>query len=140
MATIFNKIIEKKIPSYIIYEDELIISFLDIYPYTKGHTLVVTKKDYRSILEVPRHIFLHMFDIIQKMSKVLIKTLNAEGINLLNNNGKVSGQTIFHYHVHLIPRFDEKEVNLVFNNNYNFSQNDYKKICQDIRKKWKKYY
>ncbi|KXT29100.1 HIT domain protein [Candidatus Phytoplasma oryzae] len=135
MVTIFTKIINKEIPSYIIYEDKFVISFLDINPLTKGHVLVATKEEYSSIFEVPDFILMHMFVIIKKISKILIKTFNAKGLNLINNNGKVAGQTIFHYHVHLIPRFHNKEVNFSFNNhNYKLKENDYKIIQQNILK------
>ncbi|KAB8121752.1 MAG: diadenosine tetraphosphate hydrolase [Candidatus Phytoplasma cynodontis] len=134
MTTIFTEIINKKIPSYIIYEDELVIAFLDINPFTKGHTLVATKKDYSFITEIPKNIFLHMFEIIQIISKVLIKTLNAKGINLLNNNGKEAGQTIFHYHVHLIPRFELKEISFIQNQNYSLIDREYNQIKKEIIK------
>ncbi|WP_153368833.1 HIT family protein [Candidatus Phytoplasma sacchari] len=138
METIFTQIINKKISSYIIYEDKTVVSFLDINPFTKGHSLVVTKEEYSSIIEIPEFIFVHLFSVVQKISKVLIKTFNAKGINLLNNNGKIAGQKIFHYHVHLIPRFLPKEVDLVFNNNLKFDKSDYNKMCQEIKINFKK--
>lgn len=66
MSTIFTKIIKKEIKGYIIYEDELVIAFLDIIQATKGHTLVVTKEEYVTIEEVPENVFRHLFGVVQK--------------------------------------------------------------------------
>ncbi|QTX03127.1 diadenosine tetraphosphate hydrolase [Candidatus Phytoplasma luffae] len=129
MSTIFTKIIKREIPGYIIYEDDLVIAFLDIIQATKGHTLVVTKDEYITIEEVPENVFQHLFMIVQKISKALIQTFRCPGINLLNNNGICSGQQIPHYHVHLLPRFSLEEIKMIFNNNSNnLKSNDYEKI------------
>ncbi|AGL90456.1 Diadenosine tetraphosphate hydrolase [Candidatus Phytoplasma australiense] len=133
MSTVFTKIIQKEIPSYPLYEDNLLIAFLDITQATKGHTLVVTKKEYRNIEEVPEEVFIHLFKIVHKISKALIKTFQLQGINLLNNNGSVAGQTVFHYHVHLLPRFCKKEIGVMLKNNANnLKISDYKKVQQAI--------
>jgi histidine triad (HIT) family protein len=135
METIFTKIIKRKIKSYIIYEDDLVISFLDIEPITKGHSLVVTKEEYKSILEIPENIFIHMCRIVQKISKVLVRTFEAKGINLLNNNGHVAGQTLFHYHIHLIPRFYSDEISFFFKDqSFRKEQMNYEKIQENIIK------
>ncbi|MFP7699752.1 MAG: HIT family protein [Candidatus Phytoplasma pyri] len=130
--TIFSQIISRKIPSYIIYEDNEIISFLDINQFTKGHTLVVTKQEYTNIIEVPENIFLHLFKIVQKISKTLIKTFQTKGLNIINNNGSIAGQTIFHFHVHLLPRFNEKEIIFNFNKNNKLNADYFKKIQKKI--------
>ena len=67
METIFTKIVERKIPSHIVYEDDLVIAFLDITQSTKGHTLVVTKSPYENILEVPENVLKHLFGVVQKI-------------------------------------------------------------------------
>ena|SRR5690554_3189029 len=113
METIFTKIVDRKIPSHIVYEDDLVIAFLDITQTTKGHTLVVTKSPYKNILEVPESLFQHLFGVVQRLSKAIQKAFDPEGINLLNNNGAVAGQTVFHYHVHIIPRYNTKDIHIV---------------------------
>ncbi|MBP5835802.1 HIT family protein [Candidatus Phytoplasma meliae] len=139
MSTIFTKIIQKQIPSYVIYEDDLVIAFLDVTQFTKGHTLVITKKEYQNIADVPEAIFTHLFKIVHKISKVLINSFHAQGINLLNNNGEIAGQTVFHYHVHLIPRFDKNEVKIKTSNNMNsLTASDYENIQNTILKNWHK--
>ena len=133
MSFIHAIIIKKQVPGYLLYEDNLVVAFLDITQATKGHTLVVSKQEYRDILMVPEDVFSHLFKVVHQISKVLIDVFQAQGINLLNNNGKVAGQTVFHYHVHLIPRFDEKEINIVFKNNASVMlPQDYKKVQKAI--------
>ncbi|MDV3168126.1 MAG: HIT family protein [Candidatus Phytoplasma stylosanthis] len=135
MNTIFTKIIKKEIPGYILYEDKIVIVFLDIIQATQGHTLVATKEEYINIQDIPENVFQHIFMIVHKISKVLIKTFNCSGINLLNNNGLISGQTIQHYHVHLFPRFSSEELKIIFNDNSNkLKKNDYEKIRDKILK------
>ncbi|KND62545.1 HIT family protein [Candidatus Phytoplasma phoenicium] len=112
MSSIFTKIIKKEIPSYILYEDDLVMAFLDITQSTKGHTLVITKKEYTNIMEVPEYVFTYLFSVVHKLSKILLKTFNASGLNLVNNNGIIAGQTVLHYHVHLILRFDLNEIQI----------------------------
>ncbi|MDV3182669.1 MAG: HIT family protein, partial [Candidatus Phytoplasma australasiaticum] len=120
MHNIFSKIVDKQIPSYIIYEDDLVMAFLDISQVTRGHTLVITKKVYADIQDVPQDVFLHLFKIVYQISHVLIKAFKASGLNLINNNGAVAGPTVFHYHVHISPRFsmDELYVKLLVNSSY----------------------
>ncbi|MDO8030021.1 HIT family protein ['Planchonia careya' phytoplasma] len=133
MHSIFSKIVDKQIPSYIIYEDDLVMAFLDISQVTRGHTLVITKKVYADIQDVPQDVFLHLFKIVYQISHVLIKAFKASGLNLINNNGAVAGQTVFHYHVHIIPRFskDGIYVKLLDNSSY-LKEQDYKMILKQI--------
>lgn len=127
METIFTKIVERKIPSHIVYEDDLVIAFLDITQSTKGHTLVVTKSPYENILEVPEDVLKHLFGVVQKLSKGIQQAFNPSGINLLNNNGSTAGQTVFHYHVHIIPRYDKEEITIKLNDtSKTITADDYK--------------
>lgn len=135
MSTIFSKIIRKEIPSYILYEDDLVIAFLDISQATKGHTLVVTKGVYETILEVPEETLKHLFSVVQKLSGKIMKAFNAKGLNILNNNGSIAGQTVFHYHVHILPRYDDKEIDIKFVNHApNLTASDYLSILDEISK------
>ncbi|MDV3158115.1 MAG: HIT family protein [Pigeon pea little leaf phytoplasma] len=133
MHNIFSKIVNKQIPSYIIYEDDLVMAFLDISQATRGHTLVITKKVYSNIQDVPQDIFFYLFKIVYQISHTLIKAFKASGLNLINNNGEVAGQTVFHYHVHIIPRFSKEEIcfQLLDNSSY-LKEHDYKMILQKI--------
>ncbi|GAX47873.1 HIT family protein [Pseudolactococcus reticulitermitis] len=102
---IFCKIIAGEIPSYQIYEDDDVLAFLDITQTTKGHTLVVPKKHIRNVLEMSAEDAATLFAKIPKIAAHITQTLGASGMNILQNNETIAGQTVFHAHVHLIPRY-----------------------------------
>ena len=105
MENIFLKIINREIPAHIIYEDDLVIAFLDIMPVNKGHTLVVPKKHFVNILDGDPDILAHMMKISQKIAQAQVKELGADGFNLIVNNGVAGGQEVMHSHFHVVPRF-----------------------------------
>ncbi|MFW5704432.1 MAG: HIT family protein [Nanoarchaeota archaeon] len=108
-TTIFTKIINKEIPASIIYEDEKHLAFLDIRPFEKGHTLVIPKKPYENIFEMPENELQELISLVQKIAKHYNKTLNC-GINIAQNNLKISGQEVNHLHFHIIPRLEDKKL------------------------------
>jgi histidine triad (HIT) family protein len=103
---IFCKIIKGEIPSSKVYEDEKIIAFLDIGPINKGHTLVIPKEHYETLLEVPDSIIFDIALATKKIGEKIKKKLGVKGFNIMQSNGKAAGQLVPHYHVHVIPRFD----------------------------------
>lgn len=103
---IFCKIIDKEIPSDIIFEDDSAIAFLDIKPVSKGHVLVVPKKHTADALSADDDALKDLMPKVKKIAQALVKTTKADGINISVNNGAASGQIIFHLHFHLIPRFN----------------------------------
>lgn len=117
MPTLFERIANKEIPSHTVYEDDLVIAFLDISQITKGHTLVVPKKAYATILDVPEETLKHLIVVAKKLSQALYKAYALRGLNIINNNGVVAGQSVFHFHLHLIPRYEVSE--LTFNHREN---------------------
>lgn len=126
---IFCKIIAKEIPSSIIYEDEKIIAFLDISQATRGHTLVVTKEHFANIYSVDEETLTHLIKVVQKLSVKLKTKLDANGINILNNNELSAGQTIEHLHFHIIPRYDENDG---FSCHFTSNEVDLKEIAKII--------
>lgn len=110
--SVFKKIINKEIESHIVYEDDLVIAFLDISQATKGHTLVVPKKEYKNIYELDDEISAHLYVVVVKLSKAIKKALNPDGLNIINNNGVIAGQSVFHYHIHLVPRYKNDDFNI----------------------------
>ncbi len=108
--TIFEKIIAREIPASIIYEDEKVISFLDISPNNKGHALVVPKKTFVNILDGDDESLAHIMHVAKKVAHALISTTGATGVNLVMNNGADAGQVVFHAHMHVIPRFKDDRV------------------------------
>ena len=99
---LFCKIIKGEIPSNKVYEDDYAFAFLDINPSTEGHTLIIPKKHYQNITDIPAEDLSNFMQSLQKVAKGLLKFGN--GLNILQNNGETAGQLVFHLHFHLIPR------------------------------------
>jgi histidine triad (HIT) family protein len=106
---IFCKIARGEIPCYKVYEDDDVLAFLDLSQTTKGHTLVIPKNHYDNFLFVPKDIVSKVFGAAQKVAQAQVASLGAEGINILNNTNSVAGQTVMHFHVHVIPRYVSDE-------------------------------
>ena len=106
---IFCKLANGDIPTNTVYEDEDFKVFMDVAPATKGHALVVPKNHYADIYEVEPEILGKAAKVAQKVIKHATKVLGCEGYNLMQNNGEVSGQTVFHFHLHLIPRYENMD-------------------------------
>ncbi|MDO4924708.1 MAG: HIT family protein [Turicibacter sp.] len=106
---IFCKIINKEIPVQILFENEHVLAFLDISQTTKGHTLVIPKKHAEDVFSMSEEDMCHIFSVVPKLANALKTTFNADGMNIVNNNKPVAGQTVFHYHVHLIPRYSTED-------------------------------
>ena len=109
MPDVFCRIIAGEIPSTKIYEDEKAIVILDISQVTKGHALVVCKKHYENFLSTPQEVMHKVMDVAQRIGQVSIKLLGAKGVNILSNCYKEAGQSVMHFHVHVIPRYGEGE-------------------------------
>lgn len=105
MSTIFSKIIDGDIPGHIVYDDAETVAFLDAKPINPGHTLVVPRGEYENIFEIPEDTFLAVMKTVHKLSPIIKEAVGADGINIGNNNGSAAGQEVFHYHVHIMPRF-----------------------------------
>ena len=106
---IFCKIIDGEIPCHKLYEDDDVLAFLDISQATKGHALVVSKKHYDNFLTTEQEDMHKVMDVAQKIGQVEIRLLGAKGVNILTNCYPASGQTVMHFHVHVIPRYDNSE-------------------------------
>lgn len=107
---IFCNIINNQTTSYKIYEDDLVIAILDIAQVTTGHCLVLPKKHYETIFDLPDDVSSHIFKVVTYISKLLREKLNFKDLNLLNNNGPLAEQTINHFHIHIIPQYDNENV------------------------------
>lgn len=107
---IFCKIISGEIPSTKVYEDEQVLAFLDISQVTPGHTLVIPKKHVENIFEYDEELASIVFSRIPKIAKAMQKAFpEMKGLNIINNNGQVAYQSVFHSHIHLIPRYSNKD-------------------------------
>ncbi|MCQ2815000.1 MAG: HIT family protein [Bacilli bacterium] len=106
---VFCKIVDGEIPCYKLYEDEDVLAFLDISQVTKGHALVICKKHYPNFLATPQETMHKVMDVAQRIGQVQIKMLGAKGVNILSNCYEAAGQTVNHFHVHVIPRYEKQE-------------------------------
>ncbi len=109
-SCIFCKIVAKKAPATIIYEDETVIAFLDIRPLYEGHTLVIPKKHYIDIFDTPNNELKDIHSITKKIAPAIKKATKADGISIIQQNGKAAGQDIFHLHVHIVPRLEGQKL------------------------------
>ena len=105
MDCLFCKIINKEIPAEVIYEDENTIAILDIQPRTTGHTMILPKFHAENILDLPDDKIEGVFQAVKKVTGLLEKSLKPDGFTIGINHGKVSGQTIEHLHIHIMPRW-----------------------------------
>lgn len=132
MSTIFTKIINREIPSEILYETDKVISIIDIMPIHYGHALIIPKKEYKNFLEVPESELGEMMIVTQKVAKSLVKTFNLEGFNFFSNNGEIAGQSVFHFHIHVTPRYANDNISFHLNlKKYNEGQ--MKEVAEKIR-------
>ncbi|ATP41775.1 HIT family protein [Solibacillus sp. R5-41] len=106
---LFCKIINGQIPSLKVYEDDHVYAFMDIMPLTKGHTLLIPKTHCKDLFEMPEEVARNLYAAAPKVANAIKAAFNPTGMNTMNNNGESAGQTVFHYHLHLIPRYDEKD-------------------------------
>ncbi len=109
---IFCKIANGEIPSTTIFENEEFKVFFDINPASKGHCLIVPKEHYDNIFDIDKDVAGRLFSLAASVARSLKKQLNCEGMNLVQNNGEIAGQTVFHFHLHLIPRYAGDTVNV----------------------------
>jgi histidine triad (HIT) family protein len=104
-SCIFCQIIAKQAPSSILYEDEVVMAFLDIRPLNRGHTLVIPKEHYVDIFDTPDEVLAAVHVISKQLAAAVKKATEADGISIIQQSGKAAGQDIFHIHVHVVPRF-----------------------------------
>ncbi len=133
MATIFTKIINREIPAEIIYETENVISILDIMPIHYGHALIIPKKEYANFLDVPENELAEIISVAQRVAKALVKTFNLEGFNFFANNGEIAGQSVFHFHIHITPRYANDGVSFHLNLK-KYADGQLKEVADKIRK------
>lgn len=106
---IFCKIANGEIPSKTLYEDEKFRVILDLGPATKGHALILPKNHYANLYELPDEAASNVMLLAKKMVSQMTDRLSCDGFNLVQNNGEVAGQTVFHFHMHLIPRYKDDD-------------------------------
>ncbi|UOQ43504.1 HIT family protein [Halobacillus salinarum] len=134
---IFCKIINGEIPSSKVYEDEDVYAFLDISQVTKGHTLIVPKEHTKDIYNTSPQIAEKLFSRVPRIAQAIKQTYQPIGMNILNNNEEPAGQSVFHLHIHLLPRYGEGDgFKAKWNvNTDEYTTDDLQEIAENIRSK-----
>ncbi len=109
-SCIFCKIVNKTAQASVVYEDQDVMAFLDIRPLNMGHTLVIPKAHYVDIFDIPEKLLSQVYLVAKKISSPIKEATDADGISIIQQNGKAAGQDIFHLHVHVVPRFEEQKL------------------------------
>ncbi len=111
---IFCKLANGVFPTNSIYEDDLFNVILDVGPATKGHALIIPKEHAENLFDLPDETAAAAMKLAKKLGKHMMEKLGADGLNLVQNNGEVAGQTVKHFHLHLIPRYEGDGQNLLW--------------------------
>lgn len=131
---IFCKIAAGEIPSRKIYEDKDLIAIMDLSPTSKGHSLIIPKEHYTNIYDIDEEIAGKVMKTAKKLATKMTVALNCDGFNLLQNNGETAGQTMFHFHMHLIPRYKDVDNNMLKFTSVSFSDEEMDSIRDQIIK------
>ncbi len=105
MDCLFCKIIKREIPAAVVYENESVLGILDVNPRAPGHTMILPKVHAENMLDLPNGVILPVFSAVKEMTEILRKAFSPDGFTIGINHGRVSGQSIDHLHVHIIPRW-----------------------------------
>jgi histidine triad (HIT) family protein len=109
---VFCRIARKEEQASYVYEDESVIGFLDARPVNEGHALVVPKKHYENIFEIPDDEVTHLFKAVKKVATAIMRAEKADGLRIVQNNGTAANQIVFHLHVHIIPEYEGRDPRL----------------------------
>ena len=140
MSDVFDKIIDGEIPSYKVYEDDDVLAFLDLTQATPGHTLVVPKKHVANIYEYDDELAARVLGILPKIARA-IKASDDKiiGLNIINNNGEAAGQSVFHSHFHLVPRYIDDKFDIpVVDNSEKMTDTIYQERAKKIAAQFEK--
>ncbi len=130
---IFCKIIRGEIPSYKVYETEDVFVMLDINPLSKGHLLVIPKGHYENIHEIPEEILMKVSSVTKEMAERIKERLNPEGIIIMQNNGRKAGQSVFHYHTHIKPVYEDTPIAKEGHLRKPLTEEEFNEICKTLQ-------
>lgn len=130
---IFCKLANGDIPTNTLYEDDCVRVIFDAEPAAEGHVLILPKEHFDNIYELDDDTAGHVFKVAKKIATAMNKTLDMDGLNVVQNNGEAAGQTVFHFHMHIIPRHNDDTVNVGWEK-YKVSSERIKDITDEVRK------
>lgn len=129
---IFCKLANGVIPTRSIYEDEDFKVILDASPATRGHALILPKEHSDNLYQLPEETAAKVFVLAKKLAGSMTEKLGCQGFNIVQNNGEVAGQSVFHFHMHLIPRYTEDGQNILWNPQH-FTDEVMDEICSQLK-------
>ncbi len=109
---VFCKIVAGELPCFKLHEDEATVAFMDINPFNDGHALVIAKGHHANLYETPDEALTAVASVVKKVARAVDETLAPAGLNVMQANGAAAGQSVFHYHVHVLPRRDDDEAKI----------------------------
>ena len=132
---VFCAVVQRDTPGSIVYEDDALLAFLDLYPVNRGHTLVVPKAHIADLSDCPTDLAARLFGLSVRLAPAVVAATGAEGFNIWTANGRAAGQTVFHLHLHVLPRFADDTFGLRFPKHYprQISRADLDGLAQQIK-------
>lgn len=131
---IFCKLANGVFSTNMVYEDDDFRAIMDASPAAKGHVIILPKEHAANVLELPDNLVSKGFVVAKKIAKAVKEVTGCDGVNILQNNGEAAGQTVFHFHIHVIPRFNDDNISITWKQNQ-FDDETQKKIAADIADK-----
>ncbi|MBC7982032.1 HIT family protein [Candidatus Parcubacteria bacterium] len=125
---LFCKVLRSETPSTKVYEDDETLAFLNIFPHTRGHMLIIPKNHHENIYSTPVETWCRMNITAQKITIAMKNALSADGVNLLMNNESSAGQVIFHTHIHIIPRYND-----FTEEKYTYAENETDELAKELK-------
>ena len=131
---IFCKIANGEIPSYTVYEDDNFRAIMDIAPASKGHIIILPKQHAKDIFELDEDMASKIYVVAKKIAKVVKDVTKCDGVNVLQNNGEAAGQTVFHLHMHVIPRWNNDNIKITWEQTQ-VEKDTLQSLAEDIKNK-----
>ncbi|MCM1495234.1 MAG: HIT family protein [Bacteroides sp.] len=131
---IFCKIANGEIPSATIYENSDVRVILDVAPASRGHALIIPKEHFKDLFDIDAVTAGKIFSMATEVARAMKSVLHCDGMNVVQNNGAAAGQTVFHFHLHLIPRYEGDDVNIGWNPGES-TPDELQELAKQIRKK-----
>lgn len=128
---VYCKIINKELPAFVLYENDCFLVILDKFPAAPGHALIISKQHAADIFELDAETAARVFPLAQKIAQALKDALDCTGVNIVQNNGARAGQSVFHFHTHVIPRYENDTAGLQLNSK-DASLEELEEVCKKI--------
>lgn len=109
-SCLFCRLVRKELPVSVVYEDRRVMAFMDVKPLNEGHTLVIPKRHYKTIYDVPEEEVSCLFRVVKRVACAVKKAMKPDGVSITQHNEKGAGQDVFHLHVHVIPRYEGQKL------------------------------